>query len=96
MLRKIILLLAGSMLAVLGLAGLVLPVLPGVLLLLAAVICFAAASRRVEAGLHRHLQRNPQWQLAWRRWRASRGLPALTRLRLAFWLMLDGLVTARR
>lgn len=64
---------------VLGLIGLLIPVLPGVLFLLLAAACYAATA----PGSSHHLQHNLNWR---RRWRQSRGLSLLQRSRLAFWL----------
>lgn len=86
MVQKALLVIAGAALAVLGLIGLLLPVMPGLVLLAAAALCFSAVSprlrRRIEARLHRH----PRYRLALRRWRAGRGLTPWPRLQLAFWL----------
>ena len=64
---------------VLGLIGLLIPVIPGVLFLLLAAACYAATA---PSSSH-HLQHNVNWR---RRWRQSRGLSLLQRSRLAFWL----------
>jgi uncharacterized membrane protein YbaN (DUF454 family) len=72
----------GVCLLLLGLVGLVVPILPGVLFLVPAAICFSAISPR----LQRRLERHPTWR-GWRRhWHSSRGLPLFHRIRLAFWL----------
>jgi len=82
MFRKALLICLGCALTVLGLIGLLVPVLPGVLFLALAAICFSAVSARFQARLERH----PTWR-GWRgRWREGRGLPILRRIQLAFWL----------
>ncbi len=60
MIRKLLLISVGLGLLLLGLVGLVLPVLPGVLLLAAAAGCFSLASRRFRAGLESRLRRDPR------------------------------------
>ncbi|MEQ8861054.1 MAG: DUF454 family protein [Pseudomonadales bacterium] len=88
MVRKLLLLLAGVGLLLLGLIGLVLPVLPGVLLLIGAAGCFSLASDRFHAALGSRLERHPRHRLAWRRWQASSGMPLWRRAQLGFWLTL--------
>ena len=96
MLRKLVLLAAGAALTVLGLAGLVLPVVPGVLLLAAAAGCFSLASPGFRHGLERRLHTHPRSRRALERWRSARHLPLPARMRLAFWLTLQSLVPERR
>ena len=96
MIRKLLLLLCGTALAILGVIGLVLPVLPRVLLLAAAVACFCLASRRIHGHVHRHLQDNPRYRRALLRWRAGRALGPWQRLRLGFWLTLASVMPADR
>ena len=85
MLKSILLSVATFALLVLGLIGLVIPVIPGVLLLIGAAFCASAASPRVREYLHR----NPTMRRAHRRWRASEGLGIIDRLKLALWLGAD-------
>lgn len=59
-------LIAGLVLAALGLAGLILPGLPGVVFLIMAAACFARSSPRLEARLLAHPKTGPAI-LAWRR-----------------------------
>lgn len=96
MLRKIALVIVGTLLAVLGVLGLVLPVLPGVLLLLGAAGCFAVVSRRFRTRLEQRLERNPRYRRALRRWQAGSGLSRWRRTQLAFWLTLGSLVPRAR
>jgi uncharacterized membrane protein YbaN (DUF454 family) len=82
MIKRAILMCLGAFLLVLGLIGLVIPILPGVLFLVLAAVCFSATSPKFQARLERH----PAWR-GWRlRWRESRGLPLIRRIQLAFWL----------
>ena len=94
MIRKLLLLVAGLALAVLGLIGLVLPVLPGVLFLVAAAFCLSLASQRLRHRIDGQLERHPRVQRARRRWEAGRSLPVRQRLRLGFWLGLSTLLPA--
>lgn len=96
MLRKLFLLMAGSALTVLGLVGLVLPVMPGLLLLAAAAGCFSLASPRFRVGLERRLGRSPRCRRALLGWRTGRGLPVWHRVQLVFWLTLRGLMPDQR
>lgn len=81
MLKRAVTFFAGVILLVLGLAGLVLPIIPGLLLLLLAAACFASVSPR----LQRQLERNHTWREFQVRWRRGRHLPAFDRLKLMFW-----------
>lgn len=92
MIRKLLLLVAGLALTVLGLIGLVLPVLPGLLFLAAAAFCLSLASQRLRHRIDGHLERHPRVQRARRRWQAGRSLPVWHRLRLGFWLSLSALL----
>ena len=96
MLRKGLLMLAGASLALLGLIGLVVPVLPGLLLLLAAAGCFSMASPRLKASLEGRLDRHPRYRSARRRWRLARALAPWQRVQLAFWLTLGSLLPSER
>jgi len=96
MIRKLLLLVAGLALAVLGLIGLVLPVLPGLLFLAAAAFCLSLASQRLRHRIDGHLAGNRRLQRARRRWEAGRSLPVWQRLRLGFWLTLAALLPASR
>ncbi|MEZ5560406.1 MAG: DUF454 family protein [Pseudomonadales bacterium] len=86
MIRKLFWLISGIVLTLVGVVGLLVPVLPGILPLLGAVACFSLASAR----FHRHvgkplghrMARHPRLRdLSWR-WRASAGLRPLQRARL--------------
>jgi len=87
MLKSILLSAAAFALFVLGLIGLLIPVLPGVLLLIAAALCASAVSPAVRDHLHRH----PTMRRVHRRWHASEGLHLLDRAKLAFWLSVDAM-----
>ncbi|MGE0623324.1 MAG: DUF454 family protein [Pseudomonadales bacterium] len=88
MIRGVFLSLLGVSLALLGLVGLVVPLMPGVVFLALAACCFAALSPRFQARLERH----PGWRGFNRRWTASRHLPVLHRAKLAFWLSAEAAV----
>ena len=92
MIKRAALMCLGGLLTVLGLIGLVIPILPGVLFLILAAVCFSATSPKFQARLERH----PAWR-GWRlRWRESRGLPLIRRLQLAFWLTAEATTNALR
>ncbi|MEM7218536.1 MAG: DUF454 family protein [Pseudomonadota bacterium] len=72
------LLLAGAVLTVMGLLGLLLPFAPGLLFLLLAGLCFAAAS----PGIRRQLERHPRLAPHFGRWQRGAGLDWPDRARL--------------
>ena len=96
MLRKLFLLLAGVVLMLLGLVGLVLPLMPGVLLLVGAAVCFSLVSPRFRGNMESRLSSHPRYRRALRRWRRSQGLAPWPRLQLAFWLTLRSLLPEPR
>lgn len=83
--KTILLSLAGSLFLVLGVAGLLLPFMPGVLFLLVAALCFASAS----PALHNFLSRHPRLQQFFHRIDAGAGLDLKSRFKLAFWAGLE-------
>ena len=66
----------------LGLAGLVLPIIPGILFLFLAALLLAKVSSRFDTLLNRNKDMR-YWR---RRWDSSSRLPILQRLKLAFWV----------
>ncbi|MEM8767966.1 MAG: DUF454 family protein [Pseudomonadota bacterium] len=92
MLKRALFLAAGTALTALGLVGLLIPIIPGVLFLALAVVCFSAASPRLQQRLERH----PAWRGWQARWRESRGLPFYQRWQLAFWLWADATLKTLR
>jgi uncharacterized protein len=96
MLRKLMLTMVGLALTVLGVIGLVLPVVPGLLLLAAAAICFSMVSPRFHGAVNARMRRHPRLRLAQLRWRAGRGLGPARRMALAFWLTLGSLLPSGR
>ena len=88
MLKRTALILATIAFTLLGLVGLLIPILPGFLFLILALVCVSALSPRFE----RRLARHPAWR-GWRlRWRQSRGLPLYRRVQLAFWLSAEAVM----
>jgi hypothetical protein len=96
MLRKLALLLAGLALTLLGIIGLVLPVMPGIVLLIAAAACFSVASRRFRTLIEQRVHRHPRYRRALRRWQSARNLPVWRRMQLAIWLGLGSLLPEQR
>jgi len=90
MLKSILLYVTAVGLLVLGLIGLVIPVIPGVLLLIGAAFCASAASPRVRERLHRI----PTMRRVHRRWHASEGLGIIDRLKLALRLGADTMASS--
>ena len=93
MLWKGVCLLLVGLLTLIGLAGLILPIIPGVLFLILAALLLAKVSSRFET----LLQKNEQLKKWRRRWNASSALPFFQRLKLSFLLVakavIDGLET---
>lgn len=88
MLKRAALIIAAIAFSLLGLVGLLIPILPGFLFLILAAVCVSALSPRFE----RRLARHPAWR-GWRlRWRQSHGLPMHRRLQLAFWLSAEAVM----
>lgn len=96
MIRKVALLALGMVLTAAGLIGLVLPVIPGLLLLAAAAGCFSLASARFHSALDGRLRCHPRLRLLRQRWHSGRDLRPLRRTALAFWLALASLLPERR
>jgi uncharacterized membrane protein YbaN (DUF454 family) len=91
MLKRLLLITTGIVLVLLGLVGLVVPVLPGVLFLALAAVCFSAGSPRIRS----HLDGHPGWQRFHTSWQRGRSLSLLERTRLAFWLSASTALGAR-
>lgn len=90
MLKRTALILAAIAFTLLGLIGLLIPILPGFLFLILAAVCISALSPRFE----RRLARHPAWR-GWRlRWQQSHGMPLHRRLQLAFWLSAEAAMNA--
>ena len=79
--KSLILIGAGACL-LLGLVGIVLPVIPGLLFLALAVWLVARVSRRAADYLNSH----PQWQRQQRFWDRTQHLSLAQRAQLGFWL----------
>jgi hypothetical protein len=90
MIKRFALLTAAGLLAVLGVIGLLVPVIPGILFLLMAAACASLASDRV----HQKMNHNPAYRRWRRRWDASAGLSTWNRIKLSFWLSVDTTVKA--
>ncbi len=82
------LLLAAGVCLVVGIIGIVLPVIPGVLFLLLALWLIAKASRRAAAYLEQH----PGWRKQQRFWGRTRYLALHERLQLSCWLAVKAVV----
>lgn len=88
MLKRFLLYVLAAGFLVLGLIGLVIPVLPGVLFLLLAAVCVSGASPRIA----RKFQSNRHWRRYQRHWQHSEGMSLFQRSRLALWLSARALV----
>ena len=74
--------------AVIGVIGLVLPIIPGILFLGLAALLLARVSRRFAD----YLEAQPLWQKARRRWHSTRTLSPLERIKLSAWYAASSLV----
>lgn len=92
MIKRAFLICLGSAFIALGLVGLLVPVMPGVLFLAVAAVCFSATSSRFQGRIERH----PAFRGLRNRWRAGRHLPLFHRARLAFWLTVEATMNAFR
>lgn len=73
-----------------GLAGLILPIIPGILFLFLAALLLAKISSRFDAMLHR----NENVRVWKRRWDTSNSLPLLARLKLSCLLVARAIVSS--
>ncbi len=92
MLKRFILYILAAGFLVLGLVGLVIPIIPGVLFLLLAALCASSASPLIAE----KFQRNRHWRRYQRHWQHSEGMTVFQRSRLAFWLTARALVEGAR
>tara|TARA_B110000238_G_scaffold65703_1_gene72154 strand:+ start:136 stop:591 length:456 start_codon:yes stop_codon:yes gene_type:complete len=77
-----------GLLTLLGIAGLILPIIPGILFLFLAALLLAKVSSRFDALLHK----NESMRTWWRRWDTSNALPLLQRVKLSFLLVARAVV----
>lgn len=88
--RNLVTALAGCALLALAFVGFILPILPGFLFLVLALVCFAAVS----PSLKRRLDRHPTWRAWHSNWRRGSSLPLGDRVKLMFWMGADATVRA--
>lgn len=79
-----------AILTLIGLAGLILPIVPGVLFLAMAAWLLAQIADRFAQRLHQ----SPRWQQASRTWQAQASLSARQRTKFWAWVALGGMVQA--
>ena len=77
-----------GLLTLVGLVGLILPIIPGILFLFLAALLLAKISSRFDALLHRN-ENMRTWR---RRWDRSNALPMLQRVKLSFLLVARAVV----
>ena len=90
--RKLLTALAGCALLAFAFVGFLVPILPGLVFLIPALLCFVAIS----PALGRWLDRNPVWRTGHAKWRRGAGLPLGRRIKLMFWLGADASLRAAR
>ncbi len=78
-----------GLLTLIGLVGLILPIIPGVLFLFLAALLLAKVSSRFDALLHK----NENMRTWHRRWDTSNALPLLQRVKLSLLLVARSVVT---
>ncbi|MCZ6643340.1 MAG: DUF454 family protein [Gammaproteobacteria bacterium] len=88
MLKRVLLVCLGTFFLIFGIIGLFVPILPGILLLIAAAACFSSVSPPINRWMRQN-RRVRQWQ---NRWRSSAGLPLYKRMQLALWLSAESIV----
>lgn len=79
---KVIALVVIAAFVLIGIIGLILPIIPGVLFLFLAALLLTRVSRRASAYAHNH----PWFRRQLQSWRASAGLSWGQRARLSFWV----------
>ena len=77
-----------GLLTLVGLVGLILPIIPGILFLILAAMLLAKISRRFDALLHKN-ENMRTWR---RRWNTSNALPLLQRVKLSCLLVARAVV----
>ena len=90
LLARAVMLVLVLILTLIGLAGLILPIVPGVLFLAMAAWLLAQISDRFAQRLHQ----SPRWQQASRTWQAQASLSAWQRTKFWAWVALGGMVQA--
>lgn len=88
MLYKGVCLVLVGLLTLIGLAGLILPIIPGILFLFLAALLLAKVSSRFDALLHKN-ENMRTWR---RRWDTTSALPLLQRVKLSFLLVARAVV----
>jgi uncharacterized membrane protein YbaN (DUF454 family) len=88
--RILLTVVAGCAFLALALVGFVVPILPGFVFLIPALLCFAAVSPT----FGRWLDRNRVWRTVHAKWRRGAGLPLGHRIKLMFWLGADATLRA--
>tara|TARA_B110000858_G_scaffold77483_1_gene89792 strand:- start:31140 stop:31493 length:354 start_codon:yes stop_codon:yes gene_type:complete len=88
MLFKGVCLVLVGLLTLVGLAGLILPIIPGILFLFLAALLLAKVSSRFDALLHKN-EHMRNWL---RRWNTSNSLPLFQRMKLSFLLVAKAVV----
>lgn len=86
---KVITLVLIAVFVLIGLAGLILPIIPGVLFLFLAVLLATRVSRRVSAAAHRQ----PWFREHLYTWRASGGLSTTHKMKLSMLLAAKAVIT---
>lgn len=77
-----------GILAVIGVIGLVLPIIPGILFLFLAAILLAKISSRFDSLLNKNKDMR-YWR---RRWNTTNALPLIQRIKLSFWVVARAIV----
>ncbi len=90
--RKVIYLLVGGLCLTLGLVGLIIPIIPGVLFLFAAIYLLSRGSQRIK----RFTETNPQAMLMQKHMDQFGGVNAADRFRLAGWMALGATAQSLR
>lgn len=90
--KKLILFPLAIVFSVVGVIGLLIPVIPGVLFLLAALVCLGL----VFPSLRQHLEQQPRLKRFFLRLDKTRYLGLAARCKLLFWALLEMVTPGRR
>ncbi len=88
MLKRVLIVGLGVIFSIFGIVGLFIPILPGIVLLIAAAACFSSVS----PPFNRWMRQNPRVRRWQNRWQSSAGLPLYKRVELALWMSAETIV----
>lgn len=90
--KHLLLITIGSIAVVIGVIGLVIPLIPGFLFLIVAALCFAT----LFPALRNRLQRNPRMHRLFQRLDKTQHLSVANRVKLTFWAIIESVAPDKR